>query len=789
MHRKTNAPLTSSHLSHFISALRTTPNSLPESLLPSSFSRQFTAWQHGVSRNSSRSASSRLLTPFLTAAVAGAVLGGSAQADSAPELPQLSVAPVRLEPFIRSNAKFVPVAFSDEDTPRESKKSAPVLLAQADSNQTSNNQPSAPAAAPGSRVEPEGLKVPLGRDKSDTLPQPKPPVGAEANPGVTTTPGPRVPGSTLPRPGGSSLPSPTITTPATAAAAAQPGVNSEAIAQAEGREVATVRIVGLRVIPEESVLLQATNIRRGAAFAQRQAELDRGRINGMGFFASVQYQVTPNLEDPTKVDVAFVVVENRVVTGFKFDGNKTILSADLLKVLQTKTGAVLNNNTLNEDVDRVQALYRERGYASLVTQVKQEEDGNVSFIVEEARIAKVVLSGLRKTRESLVRKLIRSKPGEAFDQRRLQRDLNSIFDTGFFEDVTYKLDDDPDVQGGLIITIGVKEKRTGTFTLGVGFDSRSKVSGFLTLAETNFNGSGRRVAGSIEIGSQRTFDLSYGNPFIGSKNASYNAEIYSRRIFREPRTVNLITGQPITGFYEENRTGGRLDYTMPLDFNRTRNLIFGFRNERARLFNVDPTTGNPTPLDNQPAGQVFAPSIGFVRDKRDLRLDPSRGSREQFVVEKAFSFLGGDSDFTKIDLDLRRYIPLMKPAKKNELPKLVLAGRAVIGKSFGQLPAFEQYFVGGSDTVRGYNSDEQFGDNQIYGNVELRYRLQRKFQIVGFIDVGSAYGGQFSSSNSINTMVGIGAGVRVQTPIGPIRLDIGRGDDGIHTHFGIGASF
>ena len=91
--------------------------------------------------------------------------------------------------------------------------------------------------------------------------------------------------------------------------------------------------------------------------------------------------------------------------------------------------------------------------------------------------------------------------------------------------------------------------------------------------------------------------------------------------------------------------------------------------------------------------------------------------------------------------------------------------------------------------MRGYDTDEQFGDNQVYGNVELRYRLQRKFQIVGFVDVGSAYGGRFSSSNSFDTLVGFGAGIRVQTPIGPIRLDLGKGDDGIRTHFGIGASF
>jgi outer membrane protein insertion porin family len=733
---------------------------------PHSLSHQFALWQK------SSHLSPRALTPILALAW-GTTMVSQAQASTS-DLPQLSVAAHNFEPIIRVHTRIAPLEKQEKaaKTP-----DSPVLIAQAGTNQGNNNQPNKPAASPDAKTEPEGLKVPIGEKKDENPPQPPVEIG------------PRTGGSTLPRPGGSTLPAPTITTPATNAASNQEGPNEAAIAQAEGREVAQVRIVGLRVIPEESVLLQATNIRRGAAFSRRQAELDRAKIASMGFFASVQYQVTPNLEDAAKVDVAFVVIENRVVTGFAFEGNKTVPTAELQKVVQTQSGGVLNNNTLNADVEKLQDFYRERGFAALITEVKQREDGTVAFTIQEAKVSRIVLSGLRKTKESLVRKLIRTKPGDAFDQRKLQRDLNQMYDTGFFEDVTYKIDDDPDQPGGLIITISVKEKRTGTFTLGVGFDSASRISGFVTLGESNFQGSGKRVSASVEVGGQQTFDLGYGNPFIGPNNAAYNASLYSRRIYREPRFVNLITQREDEALYEERRTGGRLDYTLPLDINRTASLIFGFRNEKATLKQTDLLgEEDPAKLGRISIGQVFAPSIGYVRDKRDLRLDPSRGGREQIILEKAFPFLGGDSNFTKVDLDLRRYIPLIKAAKRNEQPKLVLAGRFVLGKAFGQLPAFEQYFVGGSDTVRGYDTDEQFGDNQIYGNIELRYRLQRKFQIVGFIDAGSAYGGAFSPGNP-KAIVGIGGGIRVQTPIGPLRLDIGRGDDGIKTHFGIGAQF
>ena len=248
--------------------------------------------------------------------------------------------------------------------------------------------------------------------------------------------------------------------------------------------------------------------------------------------------------------------------------------------------------------------------------------------------------------------------------------------------------------------------------------------------------------------------------------------------------------------YQEERTGVRFNYTQPLDFERTKNWLIGYRNESVKLNLVDNDDGVPVDLPVSSSGRISAASFGFLRDKRDLRLDPSRGGRELFVIEQGFSFLGGSASFTKADLDIRRYFPLIGAQKRGELPKLVFASRLVVGQTVGQLPAFEQYFIGGSETVRGHDADEQFGDNQVYGNLELRFRFQRKLQFVAFADAGSAYGGEFSSSDSLSALFGVGVGVRLQTPIGPVRLDIAKGaggsgesGGGFKTHFGIGSSF
>lgn len=639
---------------------------------------------------------------------------------------------------------------SDTRTPRDR-----VFMAQAETNK--------PAAAP--QEHPPALTTPVGPDKEKAPPQ-----GTNVGPTAPTT------GTT---PGtGTTVPAPSVA----------------ASNDAEGRQIVGVRVVGNRVIAPDVILLQI-GAKPGAAYTARQSELDRANIDRLGFFASVQVQVTANVEDPEKVDVTYIVVENRPVTAIKFTGNNLVSEADLLKVISTRIGSLLNRNTVGNDVNKIQELFRQRGFAALVLDAQQQPDGTLVFTIQEARISRIDISGLRKTQPSIVRRQIRVKPGDPFDQKRIRTDLNRIYDLGFFDDVTFKVEDDPDAPGAVIVTIGVKEKRTGTFSLGVGFDSRSRISGFVTISENNLRGTGKRASASVELGSQRTFDLSYGDPFVGKKNASYDIDIFNRRIFREPRSVQNIIGQPATGTtqtfsYEEERTGARINVAIPRDEDKTKSWLFGYRNERARLFQTtDFTVVQPVNLPPDASGRVSAFSGGLLRDKRDLRLDPSSGDREQIILEKGLRFLGGTASFSKIDLDLRKYVPLIGPPKPDELPKLVLAGRAVIGRSFGQLPAFEQYFIGGSDTVRGYDVDEQFGDNQVYTNVELRYRIQRKFQIVGFVDNGSAYGGQFASSTSYKNLFGYGVGLRVQTPIGPIRLDIGKGTGGVKTHFAIGPTF
>ena len=708
-------------------------------------------------------------------------------------------------PALRAGAQTPPIALNaakpalstagHRDVSSKISAPAPIPNAAKSSVRLAQLQPQdteAPATPP--ETGPEGLEVPIGPEIPNTG-EPAAPPPATDTPVTPATPPIGPPVDTAPD---------------------QPSIIGD-VRAAEGREIADVRVVGSRVVPADTILAQV-RLQRGAAFSSRQAQLDLARIGQLGFFASTQAQVAPDLSDPTKVVVTYIVVENRVITGFEFANNSAIKPEVITPILTSKIGTVLNRNSVAADVTAIQKLYQDRGFAVLVRSAQQNENGTLVFDLSEATISQINVIGLQKTRESLVRRQIRIKPGDTFDASKMRQDLNRLYDTNFFDAVDPRVDDDPNQTGAVIVNFVFREKRTGQFSVGVGFDSRSKISGFLTLSESNLRGTGQRGFASIEAGSQRNFELGTGNPFIGDKNSSYDVSIYQRSLFRQPNSlVRLITGNaqatnangtvvdnngvpildengdeiriPANALLQEQRTGGRINFTKPLDYDRRRTLIFGYRNERARsvVTNInasglsagDLTDEQIEALENinnlSARGNISAASIGFLRDTRDLRIDPSSGGRESLVLEQAFKLLGGNTSFTKFDLDLRRYIPIIAGERLGAPAKFVVAGRVVLGRSVNQLPIFEQYYIGGTETVRGYNTEQQYGDNQLYGNLELRYRFQQKVTGVLFADSGTAYGGRFSTGNDINLLTSVGVGVRLVTPIGPIRLDYGIG--------------
>ena len=117
--------------------------------------------------------------------------------------------------------------------------------------------------------------------------------------------------------------------------------------------------------------------------------------------------------------------------------------------------------------------------------------------------------------------------------------------------------------------------------------------------------------------------------------------------------------------------------------------------------------------------------------------------------------------------------------------------RLLYGRTSSGVPAFEYFFLGGADTLRGYNDDNFFGQNLLLGSLELRVPIALdKLQWVAFVDAGDSWGGNYTADTGMRLYPDAGAGVRVIIPsIGPLRLDYAYGSYGPRLQFSIGQTF
>jgi outer membrane protein insertion porin family len=212
----------------------------------------------------------------------------------------------------------------------------------------------------------------------------------------------------------------------------------------------------------------------------------------------------------------------------------------------------------------------------------------------------------------------------------------------------------------------------------------------------------------------------------------------------------------------------------------------------------------------QQDGNVGEATIGATLNRRDVDIDPSRGDWLHVETDPGFADVTkvggavvgqqeavlGTSAFAKGLLEYRRYWSPDPPrGLQLDAPRRVVATRIRLGSISGNIPFFEQWFVGGEDSIRGYDVDRWWGKYMALATVEYRQPIQKQFNVIGFIDYGDAWGGYgsvngFTQTNNPDFQVGYGVGLSFRTPLGPIRIDLGFDEQGkSRAYFQIATSF
>ncbi len=579
---------------------------------------------------------------------------------------------------------------------------------------------------------------------------------------------------------------------------------------AQDQQISEVVVVGNENISKEAVLTVIA-LKPGDKFTEEAVQEAKKAIQSMGNFERV---IVGSETTDSGVRVLFTVVENPMIKEIKFSGNSAISSEKLRSLMRTSVGNVLNTNTLERDAEAIRNHYKQEGYIADITEELgiDPDTGVLSIPVLENVVESIEVSGNKKTRTFVILREMELKPGDVYNSKVLIRDLTRIYDLDFFDvDVEqwYRLEPGSDI-GKLKVIIPVKEKKTGQITLGIGYSSKQRLVGQARVSETNFKGRGQGVNALWEVGNRSrgtSYELGYYEPWLDSKHTSLSASIYNKLIYRF--TSNVIGTTDNDSDYDERRQGQSLTLSRP--FGRTTKGFVTLRNESidTRLDAIDPTDPlfDTYQLLSQ-NGDVTSGTFRFTNNSRDSELDPVSGMYSSYAVEVGsakFKNLASDTSdtfFSKYSLDLRRYFSKGGMREDPSERRRTLAVRMMAGGLTGNVPFFEQYFMGGAETLRGYKEDRFWGRNMLLLSTEYRFPLSSGLVGVGFVDVGDAWGasdqfldvgGAFGDDlpqhSSFKANVGYGIGIRVRTPIGPIRLDYGFGSEGSRAHFSLGHAF
>jgi outer membrane protein insertion porin family len=508
-----------------------------------------------------------------------------------------------------------------------------------------------------------------------------------------------------------------------------------------------------------------------------QLERDRLRIRSWYLDAGFTRVEVPPPEvwpeaGPEGAVVTFAVREGprSLVRYVSFGGNVALPAARLRAVAGIGEGQPYRAADLQAAADRVRAAYTRAGYLQCVVTARPDFSADrtsvdLRFTADEGRLQRlgsIAVTGNARTRQHVILRELSLSPGDPFDPEAFAEGKNRLYDLGLFREVRYTLPEPVSPVAPQDLVLGVRERPTGFVGFGVGYATDESFRGYVEVGEQNLFGSGRGLRWKSKVSTiGYRHDLFYQEPWILDYRLNGQADLYLESREEEG--------------YDVQRRG--LAFGVNREFTPRLLLNLRYRYELVDYSNVDPDiTAELGPLESFNIGSVIA---AFEYNRRDNPVSPRSGSYHLASVEVARPLFGGDTSFTKYQLETAWYLPL-RPGV--EIALGLRGGFTQLLLKAADLPLSERFFLGGDSSVRGYGYKDigpkdadgnPLGGNAFaQGNVELRFRLYGKVRGVLFFDAGELWAGQAGLPSS-GVRSSVGTGLRYETLVGPIRLDWG----------------
>ena len=570
------------------------------------------------------------------------------------------------------------------------------------------------------------------------------------------------------------------------------------INEGEKTRVKEVNVVGLSKIPAKKFIKKLKN-RPGKIYKVQNMPLDNYTVTtyarNEGFYEFKIENYIPVFNDNySEVTLNYTVFEGpKAYFGdTTFNGNTVLTEKEIDKSIFYSKGKLYNQQKFDGTVRALQEQYANKGYLRAEVNPQKNLDEktntlNIDFQIQQNNIVYVDhidITGEGDTPKYIFAREIPFKEGSVFNYSKVQRGQNKLMNLGFLTDAQIDITPTNDINK-VDVGYNIVEGRPGMFTAGVAMSSLDGLYGDISISHLNLFHRAQRLTARAMFGKRiLDYTVSWYTPWVFDEPVGFGVDAFDTRRYRSYRDTYSA--------YTEKRKGFRLNVS-PRFSDDIYGLNFSYSLEGIHIYDIDARY-----QDQQQYGLIEGRStqstfgISFARDTRDSVFDATEGSKNSIGVDLTGGPFMGNVDIYKINLKSAYNFTLFNIGK--DYPIVLMIGqRAGSVKAYGRthmVPAYERIFLGGADTVRGYETTGQIGPEtggEIYyiGNVELKFPIAREgrrtlAQLAAFFDIGNSWMNlddiRFKTGERVGDFkMGVGVGLRLVTPSLPIRLDWGYG--------------
>lgn len=500
---------------------------------------------------------------------------------------------------------------------------------------------------------------------------------------------------------------------------------------------------------------------------------------------STQVSISPDKKD-IYITVNLTEGSKYTVSGVKLVGAEKIVPHEqLLALLSVKEGDVFSRKQLTESTRKIGERLGDEGYAfanvNAVPEVDKEKH-TVAFTVmvdpgQRVYVRRVNISGNTKTRDTVIRREFRQMEGAWFAASKVKTSKKRIDRLDFFSESNIET---PPVQGTpdqLDLNLSVKEKSTGSFSVGAGVSSGEGLVLSGAITQSNVFGSGNYLSTQLNTSKiNQVYSLSYTNPYFTDDGMSRGFDLYKRNV----NTANTA----VLSQYNSSTLGAGMRFGVPLDDENS--MQYGLTMEQTKIGVTATSPQRYVDYVNTFGAKntTLIGTVGMVHDSRDSAMYTKEGEVRRLFLETGLP--GGSLRYYKLTGQQQWYYPLFTDTT------LMLNGEAGIGHGYGgkPLPFFKNLYAGGIGSVRGFqpnslgpvdaNGLSFGGTKRVVANAELLFPMpgmgkDTSVRLSTFLDAGAVYGqtGNGILPGTAGLRYSTGVAFTWVSPVGPLKFSFG----------------